>query len=256
MKHKTMICFVTSLVFMICIIVPVIASDNIKVTVNNENVSFDVPPQVINGRTMVPMRTIFEKLGATVDWNGDTKTITGKKDNTTVKMTLGKSKMNVNGKDVILDVPATIISGRTLVPARTIAESFSCKVDWNGDNKTVIISSENKNITEDLLEKNKLIEVDGGNQSGHREPNVIVNVGYGDREYYSYTNEYSQLVKVTAKTIILQDESTEPVLSTGRYYSDEAKVSGVESENLDEGHVIADSLGGVSNAYWHLRQLF
>ena len=57
------------------------------------------------------------------------------------------------------------------------------------------------------------------------------------------------MVKVVAKEIVLQDDSKEPVNSNGRYYPDEAKVPGVESKNLDEGHVIADSLGGVSNAY-------
>lgn len=95
----------------------------------------------------------------------------------------------------------------------------------------------------------KLIEVDGGDLSGYHEPSVVVDIGYGDREYWGFTNEYGQLVRVIADEIILQDESTEPVLSSGRYYSDEAKVPGVESEFLDEGHVIADSLGGVSNAY-------
>lgn len=95
----------------------------------------------------------------------------------------------------------------------------------------------------------KLIEVDGGDLSGYHETGVVVDIGYGDREYWGFTNEYGQLVRVIADEIILQDESTEPVLSSGRYYSDEAKVPGVESEFLDEGHVIADSLGGVSNAY-------
>ena len=95
----------------------------------------------------------------------------------------------------------------------------------------------------------KLIEVDGGDLSGYREPNVVVNIGYGDREYWAFTNEYGQLVRVIADEIILQDDRNEPVLSTGRYYSDEAKVPGVESDVLDEGHIIADSLGGVSNAY-------
>lgn len=105
------------------------------------------------------------------------------------------------------------------------------------------------NNTEDLFAGYKLIEVDGGNLSGHREPNVVVDIGFGDREYYAFTNEYGQLVKVTAKEITVQDDSTEPVNSNGRYYPDEAKVPGVESKTLDEGHVIADSLGGVSNAY-------
>ncbi|WP_346885788.1 DNA/RNA non-specific endonuclease [Clostridium sp. UBA4395] len=104
-------------------------------------------------------------------------------------------------------------------------------------------------ITEDIFSGYKLIVVDGGNLSGHREPNVVVDIGFGDREYYAFTNEYGQLVKVIAREIILQDDSTEPVNSSGRYYQDEAKVPGVESRTLDEGHVIADSLGGVSNAY-------
>ncbi|MEN8698418.1 DNA/RNA non-specific endonuclease [Bacillus infantis] len=95
----------------------------------------------------------------------------------------------------------------------------------------------------------KLIEVDGGDVSGYRESKVVVDIGYGDREYWAFTNEYGQLVRVIADEIILQDDSIEPVLSSGRYYSDEAKVPGVESDILDEGHIIADSLGGVSNAY-------
>jgi hypothetical protein len=101
----------------------------------------------------------------------------------------------------------------------------------------------------ELFSGYKLIEVDGGDLSGYREPNVVVDIGYGDRDYWAFTNEYGQLVRVIADEIILQDDSNEPVLTSGRYYSDEAKVPGVESDVLDEGHIIADSLGGVSNAY-------
>jgi hypothetical protein len=97
--------------------------------------------------------------------------------------------------------------------------------------------------------KNKTITVDGGDLSGERQPNVKVDIGFGNRKYWGYTNSHGQLVKVTADKIILQDEKNEPVTSDGRYYSDEAKVPGVEYDDLDEGHVIADSLGGVSNAY-------
>ena len=94
-----------------------------------------------------------------------------------------------------------------------------------------------------------LIEVYGGELSGYRAANVVVDVGFGDREYWAYTNEYGQLVRVVAAEIILQDDATEPINSEGRYYDDEAKVPGTENSNLDEGHVIADSLGGVANAY-------
>ncbi|WP_270370796.1 DNA/RNA non-specific endonuclease [Aerococcus urinaeequi] len=94
-----------------------------------------------------------------------------------------------------------------------------------------------------------LIEVYGGELSGYRAANVVVDIGFGDREYWAYTNEFGQLVRVVAAEIILQDDATEPVNSNGRYYDDEANVSGTENSNLDQGHVIAGSLGGVSNAY-------
>jgi hypothetical protein len=97
--------------------------------------------------------------------------------------------------------------------------------------------------------KYTLIVVDGGDMSGYRKPNVRVDVGFGDREYWAFTNEYGQLIRVEAKNITLQNPNTDHVLSSGRYYSDEANVPGTESPTLDKGHVIADSLGGVSNAY-------
>lgn len=93
------------------------------------------------------------------------------------------------------------------------------------------------------------IEVDGGDRSGDREARSVVDIGYGDREYWAFTNEHGQLVKVIADEIVLQDDDLEDVTSDGRYYADEAKVPGVEHPDLDEGHVIADSLGGVSNAF-------
>ena len=119
----------------------------------------------------------------------------------------------------------------------------------NTETSNATTTESNSANKEDMFDGYKIIEVDGGDLSGHREPNVAVDIGFGDREYWAFTNEYGQLVKVVAKEIVLQDDSKEPVNSNGRYYPDEAKVPGVESKDLDEGHVIADSLGGVSNAY-------
>lgn len=100
-----------------------------------------------------------------------------------------------------------------------------------------------------LFEGYTLVSVDTCDLDGSRIPNVVVDIGFGDREYWAFTNEYGQLVKVVAKEIILQDDGNESVTDKGRYCGDEAKVPGTEDSDLDEGHVIADSLGGVSNAY-------
>ncbi|WP_214749379.1 MULTISPECIES: DNA/RNA non-specific endonuclease [unclassified Exiguobacterium] len=124
------------------------------------------------------------------------------------------------------------------------------------DTSTVTQSKETNPSTEsktktphDSFTGYKKITIDGGDLSGSRQANVVVDIGFGDRKYWAFTNEHGQLVRVIAKKIVLQDDATEDVTRDGRYYSDEAKVPGVERADLDEGHIIADSLGGVSNAY-------
>ncbi|MFV0557483.1 MAG: DNA/RNA non-specific endonuclease [Enterococcus sp.] len=139
-------------------------------------------------------------------------------------------------------------SSSTSTSEETKASSTEASASSTKESSSASASSEEQ-ASENPYANNKKIEVDGGDRSGNREANVVVDIGYGDREYWGYTNEYGQLVYVTAEKITIQDDATEPVLSTGRYYSDEAKVPGVESDQLDEGHIIADSLGGVSNAY-------
>lgn len=139
MKKKISLFLATTLIFS-SFMVPTLASDGIKVLVDNETVEFDVPPQIINGRTMVPMRSIFEKLGAKVEWDGLNKAIHAKKDNKLIVMHIGKNNMDIDGNSISLDTPATIVDGRTLVPVRAVAESFNCDVDWDNDSKTVKIS--------------------------------------------------------------------------------------------------------------------
>ena len=76
----------------------VMADDGIKITINGEAKTFDVMPQIIDGRTLVPMRAIFEALGAEVGWDDATKTATGKTASTTVSLTIDKKAAKVNNK--------------------------------------------------------------------------------------------------------------------------------------------------------------
>jgi len=106
------------------------ASNAITVMVDGKFVEFDVPPAIIDGRTLVPVRGIFEALGATVEWDQATKTASSTLDKDSVSLTLGSNIMKKNDEEITLDVPATIIDGRTLVPARAIAEAYGCTVNW------------------------------------------------------------------------------------------------------------------------------
>lgn len=253
MKFKAFLCTVT-----ISLLTVTNAFADINLTVDGKPLTLDVPPTIVEGRTLVPVRAIVDSLGAETTWNNETKEITVTKGETIIKLQLNNTTAYINDVATTLDVAATSIDGRTLVPARFLAEAMNVGVNWDSSTRTFNIDTNNTNIKtettktedkQDIFAGYTLIEVDGGDLSGQREPNAVVDIGYGDREYWAFTNEYGQLVKVVADKIILQDPSSEPVLSSGRYYKDEAKVPGTESPNLDEGHVIADSLGGVSNAY-------
>ena len=113
---------------------------DITVMMDNSNIEFDQKPVVYNSRTMVPMRAIFNAMGAEVNWNQDSQTVTGTKGGTTVSISIGGNVITVNGKDIPLDTPAILLGGRTLVPVRAIAESFACDVGWDGASKTVTIT--------------------------------------------------------------------------------------------------------------------
>ena len=124
--------------------------DDIKVTLDGQEIVFDVPPQIINERTLVPMRAIFEALGAEVEWSQELQTVLAFKDSKFITMTIGANIFTVgdSGSDnapakIELDVPPQIIGDRTLVPIRAVSESLDCDVDWDGNSRTVIITSAN-----------------------------------------------------------------------------------------------------------------
>jgi spore germination protein YaaH len=118
--------------------------NDIKVTIDGEEIVFDVPPTIVNGRTLIPVRAIFETLGAKVEWDNETFTVTGTKGDISINLQINNTNALVNDKIIKLDVPATVINGRTLVPARFVADSFGAEVDWDSKTSTVIITTYNK----------------------------------------------------------------------------------------------------------------
>jgi hypothetical protein len=91
---------------------------------------------------MVPLRKIFEALGATIIWEAKTQTVTATLGDTVVKLTIGDTKGYVNGAVVPLEQPGVIIDGHTMVPVRFIGESFGAKVGWDANTKTVKLSTD------------------------------------------------------------------------------------------------------------------
>lgn len=130
----TMTILITSLTAVYC-------EDDIRVTLDGNEIAFDVPPQIIDDRTLVPMRAIFEALGAQVEWDGETQTITAISSEKIIIMAIGSNDMYVDSDTVTLDVPPMIVDGRTLVPVRAVSESLDCDVLWDGESRVVVITS-------------------------------------------------------------------------------------------------------------------
>lgn len=130
------------LVALILILSNVVSAEPIKVLVNNEKLTLPIDPVIVGGRTLVPLRAIFEAMGATVEWEQSTKTITGTKGDTIIKLQLNNKTALINGEEFILDVQATTINGSTLVPLRFITESLGAKVGWDNNTKSVLVNSD------------------------------------------------------------------------------------------------------------------
>lgn len=116
-------------------------ANTIGVNVNGTQLILDAPPKMVNGRVLVPLRAIFEALGAQVKWDANTQTITGTKDSKTIVLKVNSKNAVVSGKNTTLDVPAQIISGRTFVPVRFISESLGAEVNWDSDEKMVRVNN-------------------------------------------------------------------------------------------------------------------
>ena len=130
---------------------PAWAAANISVTINGQYQTYDQPPVMVNNRTLVPLRGIFESLGATVQWNQDTHTVTATKGNTIIVLQIGSKTAYKNGQPVNLDVEAQLINDRTMVPIRFIGESLGAVVEWDQNNSVVsIVTGEKKLTVEDI----------------------------------------------------------------------------------------------------------
>lgn len=116
------------------------ASDsNIKILVDHTPLSADVQPVIVNSRTLLPLRAVFEALGATVEWLPERDVIHGTKGATVIDLHLDDTQATVNGQAVKLDVAPVVINSRALVPVRFIAESLGADVQWDAKTNTVLI---------------------------------------------------------------------------------------------------------------------
>ena len=132
---------------------PVMANEVVTVFSNGNEVSDK--GVIIDGRTMVPVRGVFEYMGYSVEWDENTKTatLTNTKKETVIKLTNGETIFTVNDKIVTPDVPQQIIDGRFMLPLRAVGEAVNAKVGWNNETKTATINENNNFFNMNEIDK-------------------------------------------------------------------------------------------------------
>jgi len=136
----------SGLIVLIMLVQPIVATaavdDSIKISIDGVIISLDQTPYISESRVLVPLRGVFEYLGILVDYNETTKQVIAKSDDVEIVMNIGEDLVLLNGQITELDVGTILKSGRTYVPIRFIAEAFGHFVDWDGENRTVIIETD------------------------------------------------------------------------------------------------------------------
>lgn len=173
MWKKLVVLLVVVSMFATCIPAVYAEGEGINVVVDGNKLTFDVPPFLDNGRMLVPVRAIFEALDATIEWDGNTQTVTASKGDKIITLQIGNDKATIGNTEVILDVPAKLKDGRTFVPVRFVSEALGAKVVWDSATNTAFIDYET---------------LGRGNSTGN-----IANYGsvaqQGDWIFYSYRDD-------------------------------------------------------------------
>lgn len=118
---------------------PADAAVDVALVINGSPVRADVPPRIISGRTLVPIRIVSENLGARVDWDPADRSVAIQRGQRRVHLTVGEPEAYIDQQAVTLDVPPVILDGRTMVPLRFVGEALGAHVDWDEASRTVTV---------------------------------------------------------------------------------------------------------------------
>lgn len=177
---------------------------DIRVFYNNDEVIFDAKPIIENGRTLVPMRKIFEVIGAKVTWDGKTDTAYGTKDNIEISITIDNNIMTIGDESIILDATPRLIEQRTMIPLRAVSEAFGSEVNWDESDKIVNITPLGWHLYNDREYENygyyyKYINDLGFSKCSEFSEGLAV-VSRSDKnavkKYFGYTDEYASEFKI------------------------------------------------------------
>ena len=153
-------------------------SGSIQVKLDGTDIVSDSPPAIVDGRTLIPARALFEALGGTVNWNEASREVDVSIGDVNIKLKINSGKAYINGTEKTLDVPARIMENRTMIPVRFVSEAAGCQVSWDEKNRIVDILSPEKAEEDDLTVIHSI-------ELSRQEDRIIIDA---DREITDFTS--------------------------------------------------------------------
>src|SRR5665648_233300 len=198
---------------------------DVGVYIDGTEVDFpDAKPFISNSRTLVPVRFVVEQLGASIDWENDTGTVSIKKEEDSITLVIGSTEMVRNGVPSTMDVAPVIIDSRTMVPLRFVSEQLGVLVEWDiGKNSAMLTTGKQEPPVEipeegDLIVSTEAIDFDityERTDSRYRGESEIINAGdTGMSEVTSITRvaEDGKITTEITSTIVTQEPENQIML--------------------------------------------
>ncbi len=206
------------------------SSGNINICVNGKYLNLDVPPIIESGRTLVPVRGVFESINADVEWLPESQKVKISKGGSIITLNINSNVAYINQESVKLDVPARIVDGRTLVPIRFISEGIGASVGWDDTTRTVIINMDSNDAEVKKFEFNGNV----GTLIGVSLKDIIKAFGEPDRidlskygfDWYIYNNDLQRYIQIGIK-----NDKVVGVFTNSLYYKLNGSV-GVGTDNI------------------------
>ena len=227
-------------------IINVSADDSkISIYVNEKELQCDVLPFIENGRTMVPMRKIFEALDAEVNWEGTTQTITATKNGIEITLQINNHMMKNNDGIDSLDVAPVIVENLTFVPIRAVSQSLKADVEWLEYNQSVYINSPElfKQASENIAETTTMYAPDGRTIDVLKsEVEAYKNVGW-------YIEPVTQMYAPDGRTIYVLNSEVEAYKNVGWYIEPVTQMYALDGRTI---YVLNSEVEAYKNVGWYL----
>lgn len=202
------------------------ADTAVTVYVDNEKIDFEVNPIIENGRTLIPLRGVFEKLGARVDWNKNISEVVIKDKSNEIQMILGKSKVMVNGEIRDIEAPTRMINSRTFAPLRFITENLGHDIRWDsGTNSIYIVKNNSAPVSQ-----NRVLTV------GSKE-NLIALLEYNSKLYNYIWGVDSRVVMDMDDSVSMEKNEAEMPAESPDFAGDSSDTNN-QVEGVQEGDII------------------